>query len=150
VCSSDLLRRILNQQTGLEVAHVLPVARIPKTTSGKLQRHVLARAFENGEFDAVRAELAPLLIDTLADGVDKGASGGGTTLGRLQQLCERVIPDKRIDPTTNLFEINLSSLTLARLHEGIDEAFPGRLDVMDLFDYPTLRDLAAFIDGPAR
>ena len=144
------LRRVLNQQTGLEVAHVLPVTRIPKTTSGKLQRHVLARAFENGEFDAVLADLAPLLVDTVADGPVTNVSSGSTTLGRLQQLCERVIPDKRIDPTTNLFEINLSSLTLARLHEGIDEAFPGRLDVMDLFDYPTLQDLATFIDGPAR
>ena len=144
------LRRVLNQQTGLEVAHVLPVARIPKTTSGKLQRHLLARAFENGEFDAVQAELAPFLTDMATAGEGAEPGGGSTTLGRLQQLCERLIPDKRIDPTTNLFEINLSSLTLARLHEGIDEAFPGRLDVMDLFDYPTLQDLAGFIDGPSR
>lgn len=143
------LRRVLNQQTGLQVAHVLPVTRIPKTTSGKLQRHVLARAFEDGEFDAVRVELAPMM-EAASDLPEAGASEAGTTLGRLQQLCERLIPDKRIDPVTNLFEINLSSLTLARLHEGIDEAFPGRLDVMDLFDYPTLQDLARFLDGPAR
>ncbi len=143
------LRRFLNQQTGLEVAQVLPVSRIPKTTSGKLQRHLLARAFEAGEFDQAMAQLAPLMALS-GEGEGVGASSQGTTLGRLQKLCERLIPDKRIDPGTNLFEINLSSLTLARLHEGIDEAFPGRLDVMDLFDYPTLQDLAIFLEGAAR
>jgi acyl-CoA synthetase (AMP-forming)/AMP-acid ligase II len=141
------LRRVLGQQAGLEVGYVVPVPRIPKTTSGKLQRHALARAFEQGEFDQAIRALAPLL-DPSGDVRDPGAVAAGT-LERLQGLCARVIPDKRIDPGTNLFEINLSSLTLARLHEAIDETFPGRLDVMDLFDYPTLQDLAAFLDRPA-
>lgn len=146
------LRRVLGQQAGLEVGYVVPVARIPKTTSGKLQRHALARAFEEGEFDEAVRALAPLLDPVATDrstGTATPAAEPGT-LATLQGLCARVIPDKRIDPATNLFEINLSSLTLARLHEAIDETFPGRLDVMDLFDYPTLQDLAAFLDGPAR
>ena len=145
------LRRVMGQQAGLEVGHVMPVTRIPKTTSGKLQRHALARAFEQGEFDEALRALSPILepaADDAAPASDKPAAEPGT-LERLQGLCTRVIPDKRIDPGTNLFEINLSSLTLARLHEAIDETFPGRLDVMDLFDYPTLQDLAAFLDRPA-
>lgn len=142
------LRKILNHQTGLQVAHVLPVTRIPKTTSGKLQRHLLARAFEDGEFDEAIRVLAPMM-DPAAGPDASDAGGKGATLVRLQQLCERIIPDKRIAPDTNLFEINLNSLTLARLHEGIDEVFPGRLEVMDLFDYPTLQELADFLDGPS-
>ena len=39
-------------QAGVEVARVVPVKRIPKTTSGKLQRTALAQAYENGEFAA--------------------------------------------------------------------------------------------------
>ena len=144
------LRRILGQQAGLEVGYVVPVTRIPKTTSGKLQRHALARAFEQGEFDEPVRALGPLLDAATGEaGSGDRVTAEPGTLERLQGLCARVIPDKRIDPATNLFEINLSSLTLARLHEAIDEAFPGRLDVMDLFDYPTLQDLAAFLDRPA-
>lgn len=143
------LRRVLGQQAGLEVGYVVPVARIPKTTSGKLQRHALARAFEQGEFDEAVRALEPLLDATPGQGGAAAPASEPGTLERLQALCARVIPDKRIDPATNLFEINLSSLALARLHEAIDESFPGRLDVMDLFDYPTLQDLAAFLDRPA-
>ncbi|MCC2658522.1 MAG: Acyl-CoA synthetase (AMP-forming)/AMP-acid ligase [Panacagrimonas sp.] len=143
------LRRVLGQQAGLEVGYVVPVTRIPKTTSGKLQRHALARAFEQGEFDEAVRALAPLLDPVAGDSGSAAAAAAPGTLECLQGLCARVIPDKRIDPGTNLFEINLSSLTLARLHEAIDETFPGRLDVMDLFDYPTLQDLAGFLDRPA-
>ena len=50
--------RLINEQTGLEVAEVVPVKRIPKTTSGKIQRHLLEQAYIDGEFDAELAELA--------------------------------------------------------------------------------------------
>ena len=44
--------RLINEHTGLEVAQVIPVKRIPKTTSGKVQRHLLEQAYIEGEFDA--------------------------------------------------------------------------------------------------
>jgi acyl carrier protein len=28
---------------------------------------------------------------------------------------------------------------------AIDEKYPGKLDISDLFDYPTLREIAAFL-----
>jgi surfactin family lipopeptide synthetase A/fengycin family lipopeptide synthetase D len=33
---STQVARLVNEHTGLEVAHVVPVKRIPKTTSGKI------------------------------------------------------------------------------------------------------------------
>ncbi|MGH8620495.1 MAG: AMP-binding protein, partial [Burkholderiales bacterium] len=52
--------RVLGEHAGVMVDAVVPVARIPKTTSGKLQRYQLAEAYLRGEFDAERAELAAL------------------------------------------------------------------------------------------
>ncbi|HEX8782200.1 MAG TPA: AMP-binding protein, partial [Steroidobacteraceae bacterium] len=52
--------RLINEQTGLEVAEVVPVKRIPKTTSGKIQRHLLEENYADGEFDAELRELAAL------------------------------------------------------------------------------------------
>ncbi|MGQ0619043.1 MAG: non-ribosomal peptide synthetase [Panacagrimonas sp.] len=140
------LRRTLHRQTGLEVAHVLPVPRIPKTTSGKLQRHLLARAYLQGEFDGAIAALGPLLAQASGaqDGVDASV---GCTANRLKLVCDRLIPDQRVSLQTNLLDINLNSLTLARIHEAIDQEFPGRLEVADLFEYPTLEDLAGFLDS---
>ena len=71
----------------------------------------------------------------------------GSTLGRLQAICQRVVPDRQIAPEDNLLEINLNSLALARLHEAIDREFPHRIEVSDLFEYPTLALLARFLDA---
>lgn len=131
------LRRVMMRQAGLEVAAVLPVKRIPKTTSGKLQRYALKQAFEEGEFEEEARTLAQLVLD-----------GSTPTQRWLLEICERLIPEKHVGLRTDLFEINLNSLTLTRLHAAIDERCPGRLEVADLFDYPTLEKLAAFLDHP--
>ncbi len=68
-------------------------------------------------------------------------AGAASTLARLQAICRRTLPERSIGPDTNLLEIDLSSLALARLHEAIDREFPGRLEVTDLLDHPTLREL---------
>src|SRR5271156_3819060 len=54
------VNRMINEHTGLEVAQVIPVKRIPKTTSGKVQRHLLEQAHIEGEFDAQLNELEAL------------------------------------------------------------------------------------------
>ena len=141
------IRRAITEQTGIEVEAVVPVSAIPKTTSGKLQRYVLARGYEQGEFDPILARLAPLLAP--GDPSVEGEGGQSPTLRRLQEICQRVVPDRQIGPQANLLEINLNSLSLARLHEAIEHEFPHRIEVTDLFDYPTLEQLARFLDAPS-
>ena len=53
------VRDLIGEQTGLEVDQVIPVARIPKTTSGKVQRAKLLQSYFDGEFDAVLQDLRP-------------------------------------------------------------------------------------------
>lgn len=139
------LRRKIQQQTGLDAVHVLPVRQIPKTSSGKLQRYALATAFERGEFEAERAEIARLLEQR---NVSEPRSGTPTAQ-RLQQICAGFVVDRPLTPQTNLLEIDLNSLTLARIHEAIECEFPQRVQVTDLFDYPTLEQLAQFLDSTA-
>jgi hypothetical protein len=93
------IRHAIGEQTGIEVEQVVPVAQIPKTTSGKLQRYMLAQAFENGEFDPVLAQLATLLAQDV-DPAPAGAETGSTIL-RLLRICQRVVPDRQITPTMN-------------------------------------------------
>jgi aryl carrier-like protein len=76
-------------------------------------------------------------------------SDPGSTLGRLLAICQRVVPDRQIGPEDNLLETNLNSLTLARLHEAMDQEFPHRIEVSDLFEHPTLALLARLLDAPS-
>ena len=135
--------RLINEHTGLEVAQVIPVKRIPKTTSGKVQRHLLEQAHIDGEFDA---DLAA------ARCAARGAHADPHVLGseleaRLQAICEAALPGKRIEVNDNLFEIGASSLKLIEIHENIDRDYPGLIDLTELFDHPTIAELAKHLQG---
>ena len=132
------VRDLIGEQTGLEVDKVIPVARIPKTTSGKVQRAKLLQAYLDGEFDEVLDELHP--SDTGASDTDEDP-----LVAELELICREFAKDRTIGPDDNLFEVGVSSLTLTEIVLAIDEKHPGKLDISDLFDYPTLREIAAFI-----
>lgn len=129
---------LIGEQTGLEVDRVIPVARIPKTTSGKVQRGKLLQAYLDGEFDVVIGELQPQ--DATAAETDEDP-----LIAELELICREFAKDRTIGPDDNLFEVGISSLTLTEIVLAIDEKYPGKLDISDLFDYPTLREIAAFL-----
>ncbi len=142
VPTANTVSRLINEHTGIEVAQVVPVKRIPKTTSGKVQRHLLEKSYVEGEFDQELDRLAALRS------AHAGAQVSGSDLeGKLQAICEAAMPGKRVDVADNLFEIGASSLKLIEIHENIDRDYPGLIDLTELFDHPTIRDLAAFLEG---
>ncbi|HWX33269.1 MAG TPA: non-ribosomal peptide synthetase [Steroidobacteraceae bacterium] len=135
--------RLVNEHTGLEVAQVIPTKRIPKTTSGKVQRHLLEQAYIDGEFDAELKEL-----ESLRQAQGGAAQVSGTELeARLQSICQAALPGKRIDVHDNLFDLGASSLKLIEIHEHVDRDFPGLIDLTELFDYPTIAELAKHLEG---
>jgi acyl-CoA synthetase (AMP-forming)/AMP-acid ligase II/aryl carrier-like protein len=135
--------RLINEHTGLEVAQVIPTKRIPKTTSGKVQRHLLVQAYIDGEFDAELAELRALRE---ARGGMKQRSSSDLE-SHLQLICETVLPGKRIDIDDNLFEIGASSLKLIEIHENINRDFSGLIDLTELFEHPTIAKLAQHLQS---
>ena len=135
--------RLINEHTGLEVAQVIPTKRIPKTTSGKVQRHLLVRAFIDGEFDTELAELGALRA--ARDGMEQRSCSDLES--QLQLICETVLPGKRIDIDDNLFEIGASSLRLIEIHENINRDFSGLIDLTELFEHPTIGKLARHLQS---
>ena len=140
VAKAQGIRRAIAEQTGVEVGAVVPVSQIPKTTSGKLQRYLLARAFEQGEFSAVLARLAPLLGARPIWASGRIGRSRARRWGRLEAICSTCCTGPTHGAEDNLLDTSLDSLTLARLHEAIDREFPHRIEVSDLFEYPTLAD----------
>ncbi|MEW5056312.1 MAG: non-ribosomal peptide synthetase [Cycloclasticus sp.] len=137
------VRRQLSEQSGLDVAQVLPIKNVPKTTSGKVQRFKLAEQFSDGEFDEKMAELQALTTQQ-----SEASSAAGSPIERvLLEICHEVVADQKITPSDNIFDIGTSSLKLAQIHERIDELYPDMVELADFFDYPTIEELASFITG---
>jgi acyl carrier protein len=128
---------IIGEHTGLEVDHVIPVPGIPKTTSGKVQRVQLLNAYLDGEYGNVLAELSPQAAAVVDD--------ADPLVAELLTICAEFSKERNIGADDNLFEVGVSSLTLTEIVLAIDERYPGKLDISDLFDYPTLRQVADFL-----
>lgn len=71
----------------------------------------------------------------------------GAIEARLTEICETVLGGKRVHPRDNLFELGASSLRLIEIHEQIEQEYPGQIDLMELFDYPSVADLASYLHG---
>ncbi|MDG2108288.1 MAG: non-ribosomal peptide synthetase [Woeseiaceae bacterium] len=138
----EQVRNLIGEQTGLEVSQVVPVSRIPKTTSGKVQRVKLLQAYFDGEFDEVLEQLQTtgIEVDAVVEDADEDP-----LLTELVYICREFAKERKVDADDNLFEVGISSMTLVEIVLAIDEKHPGKLDISDLFDHPTLREIAVFM-----
>lgn len=151
------VRGHLSSTFGVGVELVVPVAQIPRTTSGKVQRVRLAESLLSGEYDAALAVLAPDRVTPAPRAEDVGAVGGDADEGgagdaspealeaMMVGFCDQVLDGMRFGPTDNLFEQGMSSIDLAEIHGLIEARYPKGLDIRDFFDQPTIRGLAAIL-----
>ena len=141
---TQIIKGHLSAYIGLEVEKVLPVQSIPKTTSGKIQRFLLAERYHSGEFNDIENELKSLQSAT-KEGSGRAANEIEVTL---LDICKEFLSvDIKIDD--NLFELGTSSLVLTQIHDRIDVLWPNRLELTDYFDYPTISELARYIKQEA-
>jgi Acyl-CoA synthetases (AMP-forming)/AMP-acid ligases II len=134
---------LVNEHAGVEVARVVPVKRIPKTTSGKLQRNALAKSYEDGEFAAELAEFDRAWAELHGH----GRAAKGRIERQLKAIVDDAMPGKHVDVDDNLFDVGASSLTLIQVHEKIEELYPGSVDLTELFDFPTISQLAKHLEA---
>jgi amino acid adenylation domain-containing protein/FkbH-like protein len=107
----------------------IQVDRIPLTPNGKIDRNALLRL----EFAA-------------ASGPEYAAPGSGTE-ETIVKIWQEVTGINKIGVHDGFFTIGGNSLLLIRVHERLEQAFPGRLKVTDLFTYTTVSKIAALMDN---
>ncbi|MFO1400570.1 MAG: non-ribosomal peptide synthetase [Steroidobacteraceae bacterium] len=143
--TAHAIARRIGEHAGLEVAAVVPVRRIPKTTSGKVQRHLLEQEYLAGAYAAELAALQALAATHAA-----GGDPPHTRIERaLQAICETALDGRHVELHENLFDLGASSLKLVAIHEQIDRQWPNAVDVTDIFDHPTIAEMARFIESRA-
>ncbi len=117
--------------------------RVPRTSSGKLQRLRCRELYLAGDIDAVwswrAADEAPAADAATAPSTD--------TERRLLQLWETVLGQPGAGVTDNFFRSGGHSLQAAQLAAGVREAFQVELPLRTLFVAPTVQALAREIDA---
>jgi len=133
---------------GLDVEGVVPLASLPKTTSGKLERYKLRTQLQAGAFDALLLEIGERMA--------AGGAGSGETMPRtaterrVQEIWARVLQtsEELISLDVPFFELAASSLKeLALVRELEDWLGKGHVKFDTLHKHPTVGELARFADS---
>ncbi|HEY4288978.1 MAG TPA: amino acid adenylation domain-containing protein, partial [Puia sp.] len=135
---SAAVRQIVAEKTGLAVSLIIPVRKVPKTTSGKVQNFKLIEQYRQGEFNEVMHGL-------------EAASGKGRGLAELWKKTTGLdLPGRR----HSLLSEGVSSLGLMRFLTAVREETGKHITIRDLFEFPTIDGLEkllvkAALDTPA-
>jgi len=145
------ITRLLGEAAGVRAHAVIPVNRVPKTTSGKVQRFLLVEALEQGEYTPLIQQTGSVSSEYEVNGDNDyplvEAASDQTIRERLLEICNVEVDGMTVGANDNLFELGISSLTLAQIHAAIEDAWPDQVDITDLFDYPTVQELAKFLEA---
>ena len=133
------VRGAINAQFGIEVHHVIPIRKVPKTTSGKVQRSSLGDSFVVGEYDDLIKQLSPKI------NAQPEENDANEIVTQIKKVCAEALPDKTFTVDDSLLELGASSLALVEIHSGLDEMFPGKIEITDLVDHSTISQLAVFL-----
>ena len=133
---AEEIRRIVIQHLGIEIDYVIPIKKIPKTTSGKIQRTILSNNFIDGIYNDY--------ISTTRRNA-KTTYSPSDYLETLIAITNDYSKEFEIKENDNLFEVGISSLTLSEIMMAIDEIYPDKINLDDIFDNPTLKELSRLL-----
>ncbi|WP_046758367.1 non-ribosomal peptide synthetase [Kordia jejudonensis] len=136
---------------GINISKLIPVKKIPKTTSGKVQRFVLEKQFLNHEFTDQIVQLDGAIPrahpkETATEDADESESPSRRQLDIVKNSWQKIIGLQEVDTSKTFFESGGSSLKAAELAITLSDAFGVHLPVEIVFEYPLISDLTTEIN----
>jgi len=138
------LKKYVGKHMGLDLDAEIPVPKLPRTTSGKLKRYLLADKYAAGEYDQIVEKLRSLLA---AEERNRRVIRLQTNAQeRLAALWREVLGDLPINPKDNFFEMGGDSLKASGLAVKIGQTFRVKISLKEIFDSQTLERMAERIE----
>ncbi|MCL6589230.1 MAG: amino acid adenylation domain-containing protein [Firmicutes bacterium] len=108
----------------------VPLDKIPKTPNGKIDRKALPQV--DGQWN----QSSPVAYQAPETLIEKN----------LAAIWQNVLQCDQVGIHDNFFEVGGNSFLLVIMHAQINALYPGKVEVTDLFSYPTIARLARFIE----
>lgn len=138
------LKRVISEKVGIEVAHVIQVKNIPKTTSGKVQRYKLRDSYIKGEFDLVKHEIDRLLLENFEK--REYIQPNSDTEKELALIWKDVLNIKQVGIREDFFALGGNSLHITQTISRIRESFGIELEQGEIFETPSIEQLAKKVE----
>ncbi|RKP54146.1 amino acid adenylation domain-containing protein [Cohnella endophytica] len=138
------LKQHINAVFGIKPHAVIPIRRIPKTTSGKMQRYVLAMRYQNGQYAEIEEQINRQLLQA-----ERGRQVAGpisSTERKLLTIWRGLLQFERIGVDESFFTLGGDSLKAALLVTSIRRDYQVEVPIREVFRLQTIRELAAYVD----
>ncbi|MCX7921502.1 MAG: HAD-IIIC family phosphatase [Clostridia bacterium] len=139
------LKRHINIKIGLEIKDVVPLRKIPKTTSGKVQRYKLGQSYADGEYSEVLQKIADMM------GIDSIAAGENVPKDQIDEKLLEIwtevleVEKERIGFDDSFFGLGGNSLRATILASKVQAEFDVEIPIGEIFNLSVFKDLANFI-----
>jgi acyl transferase domain-containing protein/acyl-CoA synthetase (AMP-forming)/AMP-acid ligase II/acyl carrier protein len=135
------LREHIVEKIGIDVHKVIPVRRIPKTTSGKIQRYKLRAEYLEGKYDSVMQEIA-----ALENEIKEGGKSlpGGELEKIIAEIWQEVLHLDGVMGDDNFFDLGGNSSQAMQVKARLQKVLGTEIDDVALFKYPTIKTLSEY------
>ncbi len=118
VSLADKVKLHVSEKTGIGIKHIIAVKKIPKTTSGKVQRYVLIEKYRDGTFDDILLQIEKIK----GNSQHRQVIGGKNDIeNQLIDIWEEILETKPIGITDNFFELGGDSVKAIRIGTRLQE-----------------------------
>jgi|GEM_PF-6818826 len=131
------IRTILNEKMSLYIGEIIPVNEIPKTNSGKIQRHKLIESYKSGELDSILKSLIGVSKSGKCKEINKLNSID--IKERLVEMCIQCFGIDDIGFYDNFIEQGADSYHNYIGDKQSDYKLSGYIDCIDEFDHDFFR-----------
>lgn len=139
---SNKIKKHLKLTIGLGMKKIVKVPKIPKTTSGKIQRYVLRNNYFNGSYNTFLSELEEIIQR-------QKLQIKQLTKEEIEQQILKTISDildrNDLTSTVNFFDLGITSLQVMQLKGNLESYIEEDLDEVIFFRHTSAKDLSEYI-----
>ncbi|MDV5172422.1 AMP-binding protein [Photobacterium rosenbergii] len=141
------IKGTLAKATGLAASAVLPLTeqQFPRTSIGKIKRVALQESLQADDYTARLKAIDGQLSDRMASG--RRPARASELAMRLRNIWASVLNIDDLDESANFFELAGNSVLSAQLIGQINRQFDLNLDVIALFEAPSLELMQELVSG---
>ncbi len=132
----------INRKIGIPIKYVIPVEKLPTSTSGKLMRHILAQKYQDGEFLEKIKAIQTLMKQNTTNAQKQALS---TIEKNLLTIVSNVLGIDDIDVHDNLSEHGADSIKLQHLRLEVEKIYPNTVKLIDFFDHTSISQISTLI-----
>jgi acyl carrier protein len=144
----DAIRSAIAQEHELEMHAILLVrpGQLPRTSSGKMQRHLCRRRFLAGEFEPIAQWIRPQAAPAGGDSASPGSGESELEAWLAGRVAAALgCPADQIDRAAPLARYGIGSADAVGLAGEISQQLSLDLPATLLWDYPSLQELARYL-----